>query len=204
VSERHDDPIFEGEPPSPGPGFELDENAERALGEALRSAWDPSPIDPARHRELLELALLDPFAPPTADEVRESERLRQALETGDESHEDVALLRALSRATKPEPPSAEASRRAEGELEKEDRPRSNVVFASFGAVALAAAAVFALFLGTTTGQKPAAERLVPSRSTAELFEGSFERGGATERIDRIATARAHDLRENRYTLWGAR
>jgi hypothetical protein len=204
VSERHDDPIFDGEPPSPGPEFELDEKAERVLGEALRSAWNPSAIDPARHRELLEVALLDPFAPPTADEVRESERLRQALESGDESHEDVALLRALSVATKPEPPSAEARERAKGKLEKRSRPRSNVVFASFGAVALAAAAVFALLLGTTTSQKPSAERLVPSRSTAELFQGNFEQGGATERIDRIASARAHDLRENRYALWGAR
>ena len=186
---------------------ELDEATERALREALRSAWSPTSIDPRRHTELLEQALVDPFAPPSAEEVRESERLRRALEAGDESHEDVRLMRALSAARKPEPLAPDANARAHAEVTGARRaPKSNVFFVSFGAAALAAAAAFALYVdGSGRAAAPAAaQRLVPSRSTADLFEREFEQGGTTERIDRIASARAHDLRENRYARWGAR
>ena len=43
-----------------------------------------------------------------------------------------------------------------------------------------------------------------SRPTGELFAERFKTGSTTDRIDRIAAARAHDLRENRYTAWGVR
>ncbi|MCC6555365.1 MAG: hypothetical protein IT372_20585, partial [Polyangiaceae bacterium] len=49
--------------------------------------------------------------------------------------------------------------------------------------------------------------LIPARSTAELFDAAtpFPReGGETERVDRIASARAADLRANRYAAWGVR
>ena len=185
---------------------ELDEATERALGEALRSAWAPTSIDPRRHTELLEQALVDPFAPPSAEEVRESERLRRALDAGDESHEDVRLLRALSAARRPEPLAPDANARAHAEATLARRtPKSNVFFVSFGATALAAAAAFAFYVGGSERvAAPSAQRLVQSRSTADLFEREFEQGGTTERIDRIASARAHDLRENRYAHWGAR
>src|SRR5262245_54840121 len=100
---------------------ELDEASERELSEALRSAWDPAPLDPRRHAELLEQALVDPFAPPSDEEARESERLRHALETGDESHGDVRLLRALSAAQKPAALSAEANAKARAEIERTKR-----------------------------------------------------------------------------------
>jgi hypothetical protein len=185
---------------------ELDEAEERALGEALRAAWAPAALEPARNRELIERALVDPLAPPTDEEIRESERLRQALETNDESHEDVRLLRALSAADAPARLSTDGSERARGALAHASRaPKTNVFFVSFGAAALAAAAAFALFAGKfELSSPPRAERLAPSRSTADLFDREFEPGGTTERIDRIASARAHDLRNNRYARWGAR
>lgn len=49
--------------------------------------------------------------------------------------------------------------------------------------------------------------LIPARTTAALFDAAtpFPReGGQTERIDRIASSRASDLRANRYSSWGVR
>jgi hypothetical protein len=204
VSERDDEtaelPFLDG---SERPPTDAERIADEALGEVLRSAYDPAPLDPARQKKLLELALTDPLAPPTEEEARESERLRQALDSGDESHADVRLLRALSAATSRSPrrgatePSVPSPATAR---------KTNVVFVTFGAGVLALAAAFALFVGGGLGadRAPTAGRLAPSRTTADLFEREFEPGETTERIDRIASARAHDLRENRYALWGAR
>lgn len=185
---------------------ELDEATEQALARALAHAWAPAALDPHRHAELLALAFEDPFAPPSAEEARESERLRRALEAGDASHDDVRLLRALAAANEPKAPSDPADLAARAARSQRPRARkSNVLFVSFGVATVAAAAAFALFFGASPpAAAPAAERFAPSRSTAELFEREFEQGGTTERIDRIASARAHDLRENRYAMWGAR
>ena len=53
-----------------------------------------------------------------------------------------------------------------------------------------------------------AERGAPalafSRSAADLFpEGIPRSGGTTDRVDRIALARAQDLRQNQFARWGA-
>jgi hypothetical protein len=204
VSERDpipwpDDEALAAEPP-------LDETTERALAGALSAAWAPVALDPRRNAELVAFSLEDPLAPPSAEEARESERLRRALEAGDARHDDVRLLRALAEANRPKATSGAADWAARSARSRAPRARkSNVLFVSFGAATLAAAAAFALFLGVSPRDAaPAAERLVPSRSTSDLFESEFEQGGATERIDRIASARAHDLRENRYAMWGAR
>ncbi len=45
--------------------------------------------------------------------------------------------------------------------------------------------------------------LAQSRSTAPLFQADSA-GAASSRIDRIASARSRDLRDNRYALWGVR
>jgi hypothetical protein len=51
-----------------------------------------------------------------------------------------------------------------------------------------------------------AAAFIPTRSTDELFGAQpFPRtGGESQRIDRIATARASDLRQNRFAAWGVR
>jgi hypothetical protein len=179
----------------------LEPAVERDLAEALRSAWAPAPLEPAVHRRILESALEDPFAEPTEDEVRESARLRRALEGGDTSHPDVELARALRSAV--EPASAVP-------LPRTARSTARVIYATFGGVALAAAAGFALFVTQRQGApESAASAAAPrtlhaSRPTGELFAERFKTGSTTDRIDRIAAARAHDLRENRYTAWGVR
>ena len=177
---------------------------EAELAEALRAAFHPAPLDPERQRELVALALDDPFAPPTEDELRESERLRRALDEGDDSHPDAALARAVRAAALPSA--------LRPELATKGRSRGNVIYASFGAIALAAAAGFALFVLRPQAKQaaPVAAQLAPrpglaqSRTTTALFEAPFEPGETTARIDRIAASRGRDLRENLYAKWGVR
>ena len=74
--------------------------------------------------------------------------------------------------------------------------------ATFGVVsALAIAAALFLYLrtGKVAPQDGAPIAWARSRSTTPLFEGPFQHGEAvTARIDRIALAREHDFRENRF------
>jgi hypothetical protein len=224
MSER--DPLLALGPPLPV----LDPADEAELAEALRAAYAPLPLSSERHAALLAFALEDPFAPASAHELRESERLRQALETGDDGNADAALARALRSALSPPALAREARERTEAAVrvgsrpleanapvsqEKAAEPRRNVVFVTFGALALAAAAALALLLARPSAEPPAsaefaltstarAPELLQSRTTGELFHERFEAGATTARIDRISSARARDLRENRYALWGVR
>jgi len=193
VTDTLADELDDGTPP-------LDPAEEAALARALRSAYAPAELAPARHAELLRAALEDPFAPPSEDELRESERLRQALDHGDDTHPDAALARALSHALRPaELPRTTAERAA---LRVKARGPS-VIYVTFGALALAAAAAFALFVVRPGSDAPTTTAaLVPSRTTEPLFHEAFASGASSERIDRIASARERDARENRYALWG--
>jgi hypothetical protein len=202
---------------------------EAELAEALRAAFAPTELSRERHAALLAFALEDPLAPASADELRESERLRQALETGDDGHADAALARALRSAVSPPPLAGATRERAEAVVRQRGdapepnspksrsaaEPRRNVIFVTFGAVALAAAAGFALMLARPSAESapsadlaltnaPPRPELLQSRTTGELFHERFEAGATTARIDRITSARARDLRENRYALWGVR
>jgi hypothetical protein len=97
----------------------------------------------------------------------------------------------------------------------------SVTMAALTSVAAVAAAVALYFgrageLGAPTTQTAAAPAtagvaavaqaaLIRARSTSDLFdpETPFPRsGGTSERIDRIASARAADLRANRFAAWG--
>ncbi|WP_434046868.1 MULTISPECIES: hypothetical protein [Sorangium] len=118
----------------------------------------------------------------------------------------------------------------EGALRAAPAPRARriapVTMAALSTLAAVAAAV-ALMFGEIRQERapvahapgaraPAAEAaaaaaslppLIEARSTAALFDPAapFPReGGHTERIDRIASARASDLRQNRYAAWGVR
>ena len=192
--------------------LELDPAEERRLCELLRSAYAPSDIDPARHERLLLSALEDPFAPPSAEELVESERLRQALDgDGHDDHADLALARALSAAFAPAATNTTAATepRAAAVITRAPRAKSNVIlfrFAGGGAALAAAAAVLLAILPKprldTVPDLPALA-LVQSRSTAALFRADSA-GAASSRIDRIASVRSRDLRDNRYAIWGVR
>jgi len=205
VKDMPRDPLLEGEP-------ELEHLApaeETRLATALRFAFAPAELDPGRHEQILAAALEDPFAPPSPDEIVESERLRRALE-GEGEHADLALARALAAAHAPKPLTVTTRERLDTQLA---RPRAKVFYVRFGA-ALGAVAVAALVLLSirTRSAPPEASSAPPdlqtlalaqSRSTAPLFQ-TASAGPPSARIDRIASVRERELRENRYALWGVR
>jgi len=186
----------------------LDQQEERRLEALLRNAFAPPEIDAARHERLLQAALEDPFAPASAEELVESERLRQALDEPFAQHEDARLARALSAAFAP----SSAPPRLEPTLPVHAAPKraGRVIYARFAGVGAAlalAAAVLLRVLPVGRESAPAPDlavlALAQSRSTAALFQVNSA-GAPSERIDRIASARSRDLRDNRYALWGVR
>jgi len=190
---------------------ELSAAEELRLNELLRSAVRPSEIDPARHERLLLAALEDPFAQPTEAELVESERLRRALD-GQGEHQDLRLARALSAAfapslDRPLPAPSLAPRSSPPKL-----GRGQVIVYRFAAVATALAVAALVLLRITTTTRPESSAAAPelsafslaqSRSTAAFFRADAA-GAPSERIDRIASARSRELRDNRYALWGVR
>jgi hypothetical protein len=195
--------------PAPTEGSEPELSPEESARwlQAVRAAISPDEISAERHERILSAALEDPFAEPSAEELREAEALRVALDSGGE-HEHAGLARALGNAlgrAELEPSRAERS------LEKAVPPspaRSNVIWVAFGAAAsaLSLAAAVALVIGSTRSEEASVARreLALSRSLAPLLEADAARLSPSERMDRMASARAKDLRENRYTAWGVR
>ncbi|HKO52090.1 MAG TPA: hypothetical protein VJV79_30480 [Polyangiaceae bacterium] len=186
---------------------ELDAAEERRLTALLRHAFVPSEIEPARHERLLLAALEDPLAEASPEELVESERLRQALD-GRGDHPELRLARALSAAFAPNVDRALPA----PELRAEPRVKQSgrVIFYRFASVATALAVAAAVLLRLTAeSQKSSAPpelstlALAQSRSTAGFFRADSA-GAPSDRIDRIASARSRDLRDNRYALWGVR
>ena len=162
----------------------------------------------------------DPDAPPTEEELVEALKLRDALASPAPAEGDAELARAVSAAWSPGNLSPDEHRalvdRALAGHAARRRRSSVVVRASFGAGALVAlAAGVALVMGNLSGSPQAARAagatgtagtaLVSTRSTQGLFPEPFAKaGGQTARVDRIAMARAADLRENEFARWGVR
>ncbi len=100
-------------------------------------------------------------------------------------------------------------------LARAPKKRSSNVVLLFGAAGLAAgiaaAAAFVLLLSKAgdTSVADLAARVPPSAyvtsaSTEALFHEPYGSVRSSDRIDRIATRRASDLRENRFRAWGLR
>jgi hypothetical protein len=160
----------------------------------------------------------DPDAPPSAEEVAAAEALRDALGSS-APHAEADFARAVSLAHSPRPIAdvehrlivAEALRRGEARRADGRRRRARTMIAVASSLAMAAAV--ALIVGSfarrgeeaTPATASAREPLHPVRSTQPLFREPFARtGGESARIDRIASARAADLRDNRFAAWGVR
>jgi hypothetical protein len=156
---------------------------------------------------------LAPEAPPTEAELASAASLRNALERGrpdGPGDADWEMLEAIRAAADPSPLSEERQRRILEEA-LANKPRGKVIYFAFGGVATMAAmaAVLALVVKSPAMHPEVASAASPamalSRSTAELFpDGIPAKGGTSDRVDRIAYARARDLRENRFSRWGVR
>ncbi len=120
---------------------------------------------------------------------------------------DPELARVLRAAWSPEDLSREEHRKLVAEAITPRR--ATVVRVSFGASAILALAASVL-LAVWTGEPPRpgpnlGPALTVSRSTQSLFPRPFApTGGESARVDRIAMARAADLRENQFAKWGVR
>lgn len=154
--------------------------ATALLGD-LRAAYRPAELHPARSEALIEAALSRASA---AAEPR------------------LRVLRGAAR-----PGQAPASQKGARRLRI-----APVTMAALSGVAALAAGI-ALLLGRLdhaaapqAALPTAALALIPARSTDALFDPAekFEVGAQSARLDRIASARAADLRKNRFAAWGVR
>jgi hypothetical protein len=170
-----------------------------------------------------------PDEPPSEEELRAAGTLRHALESED-AKEGIAELAqsiravAAPRALPPERHREILNQALGGTAPREHarqavvatRPRaSKVAYLALGGAAgvLAMAAAVALVIRGGAPDREVASRtsaararsvMAFSRSTAELFpEGIPKSGGTTDRIDRIAYARAQDFRQNQFARWAA-
>ena len=153
----------------------------------------------------------DPDAPASDEEREAAEDLRASLEDPRRASDDAELARALSSAWSPRDLGAEdhAALVERALAKRRAVPRTGRVvrlsFAVSAAVALAAAVLLVLRSDRRPTGEPAALGLALSRSTQPLFPERFApTGGETARIDRIAMARAADLRDNEFAKWGVR
>jgi len=197
---------------------------ELALALALRAAWDPATLSEDESRAVLDVT-------PSAEEQALASALRDALAARRAPRAtdaaDVHLAHALRAGFAPAAlDDAEHRRIVEAALQKlpavtetparagavKDPPagqvlllrrRQTVVRVAFGAVAagLALAASITLVI---TSAPPHEAPLARARTTQPLFSEPFKAGETSARIDRIASARASDFRDNRFTKWGVR
>jgi hypothetical protein len=155
-----------------------------------------------------------PDAPATAEEVARAEELRAALDDPRHANEDAELARTLAAAWSPRDLDPDRHRalleRAFARIDAKQRSRktTNLAWGAGAMVALAAGVCVVLWAQrrpSEVSNRAGASPVAMSRSTQPLFVEQFARlGGQTSRIDRIAMARAADLRNNEFTKWGVR
>jgi hypothetical protein len=159
-------------------------------------------------------AVPDPDEPPTEAELAAAGELRRLLEGSappEPGNADGALVEAVRAASRPAP-IAEAIHRQIVDKALAKPTKSKVIYLMFGGLAGAAAMAAVLALVVRGSKEPlgpasaaAAAPMAVCRSAADLFPAGIPTtGGTSDRVDRIAYARAHDLRENRFAAWGVR
>jgi len=154
----------------------------------------------------------DPEAPPSEEEMAQAQELRKDLDDPRRESQLAELARTVSAAWEPRDLSKEEHRLLVEQAVSRPVARARgarVIRVSFGAAAMLALAACVLLVlrGDQPGPHgtPVLLSLALSRSTQELFEEQFPpTGGETRRIDRIAMARATDLRDNEFARWGVR
>ncbi|HEY5955562.1 MAG TPA: hypothetical protein VIV60_03370 [Polyangiaceae bacterium] len=203
-----------------------DSHEEDGLEQCLRNAHQPSDIDDAVNRDLLERALtvravFDGTSVAQNDAEVADETLDAALADEQEQAQAALLARALDgSALHPFAPLATALRAAyspkeialERALELRDaalrRHRRQAIRVVSYTSALVAAAL-GIVLGWSSGsvtevRQSNADQLIVSRSVAPLLREMDQQSTATDRIDRVYSMRSRELRHNRFVVWGVR
>jgi len=161
------------------------DNAAVHFAHALRAAFAPSELDAAEHRAIIDAAL--------------------AKMPTQVSGESVAKTAAKNELAAPQAILDRAKTVDDKDNVVSLRRRATVVRVAFGIVAgglaLAASIVFVV---TSAPMREHEAPLAKARTTAPLFSEPFKPGETSARIDRIASARASDFRDNRFTKWGVR
>jgi hypothetical protein len=191
-----------------------DATPEVELALSLRAAWDPSALSVDESRAVLD-------ATPSAEEQELATALREALATREPlspttpAHDAAHLARALRAAFAPAA-LGEAEHRAILDAALAKMPakvvpigsrtaRARVVRIAFGVVTGGLALAASIVLVVTSAPPHGGEApLAKARTTQPLFSEPFKPGETSARIDRIASARASDFRDNRFTKWGVR
>src|SRR5262249_18784616 len=140
----------------------------------------------------------------------ESERLREELEDPGSKHPDVLFARSLRHAVAPKPIEAATHRkildRTLGDARESRGRRIQTLWISVLFPAAAALALWLLPIGQQSdggGAPDVSAGLIRVHAADDLFGEPFPEGQHTSvRIDRIASARGRDLRNNHFAKWG--
>jgi hypothetical protein len=191
-------------------GGDTGEGDALGLIDALRGAASPTALDATDHDAILARVLGADESAATSIERTHAEALRSALEGGAPT-QSSQLARALRSAHAPTPlhPARNELLVAQALGRSASKPRRvlPVTMAALAGLAAIAAAVTLMLMPEHAPSGAATAALIQSRSSEDLFDATqpFPRsGGETARIDRIASARATDLRNNRFAKWGVR
>ena len=190
------------------------------LALALRAAWDPGAMSADESRAMLD-------ATPSAEEQDHAAQLREALASKaeppttatataqlahalraafapaalDETEHRAILDAALAKLPAKTAPKTEVQASNVIAMKR----RATVVRVAFGFVAGGLALAASVVLVVTNAPGPGSEApLARARTAQPLFSEPFKAGETSARIDRIASARAGDFRDNRFTKWGVR
>ena len=189
---------------------------EIALALALKAAWDPNALSvdeshamldatPSAEEQELAAALRDALATRTATTATKAARptvqLAHALRAAfapaalDPAEHDAILQAALAKMPAAKMPAARQERETRG----------RVIRVAFGFVAGGLALAASIVFVVTSAPSPGSEApLAKARTTQPLFSEPFKPGETSARIDRIASARAADFRDNQFAKWGVR
>ena len=183
---------------------------EIELALSLRAAWDPAALSvdesravldatPSAEEQALAVALRDSLArrhEPRAGDPEAADLARVLRAAFSPSELDLATHRAIV---------AAALAKMPARVVPIGTARGRVIRVAFGVVtgglALAASIVFVVTSAPPHGSEGP---LAQARTTQPLFSEPFRPGETSARIDRIASARASDFRDNRFTKWGVR
>jgi hypothetical protein len=160
----------------------------------------------------------DPDAPPSEDELRDAAELRDALADMARDHDGAALARAVVLAHSPRVLDPAENDVLVARALEAPKPMPRVASlaiahrkrgpAPWVAAAASLAVAASVLIAQQQSEAPvAAVSSVPLhvRSAQPLFHQPFAAsGGTSSRIDRIASARAADLRENMFARWDVR